>query len=875
MKIFISYSRNDSEFAEELIAWLRADKLDVWIDTRQLQPGDEFIEVIRDAIANCDAFIVLVSRDSTGSEWVKLEISIALERKELNPDFKLIPCRLDETPVPDELRHIQYENFAQGLFHVPYKNLFHSLNNHVELSIRPAARWTLKHRRNNLPVYEGRLVGRAHEIESLFQLINSTTKQSTTLLAPGGYGKTRLAVELGNRLLEWFQDGVFFVNLVPLRTQAQMRAAIIRAVSGTSQLGDSLADLLALLADRHMLLILDNFEHLLPCRRLLRTIIKHCSNIRLLITTRIRPPRQASHTWKLNPLSTECIEPELSPAADFFIDIAKRFTVQFHPDREEVRLIEEICREMQGVPFHIGQCASWAGILPIDQLALYLTTSPLNKPRKRRSDHHDSIKASQNWGWSLLKRAQQRLLCTCAMFPGGITLQQIRILLGSNADLPRELAPLVSACWLEFQDQGSSARYVVCNQVTREYVIEQASSRAWIDRCAVDFVGVVANEIALWGPMLIGRNQTVALRHIDVEQDNYFETTRYLELPNCLKPQLDFLRYLYWYCDIVSRYDYLIDYSTAILNFVHHTTTPDSSTGIVALEIAAWAHLSRGLALVRRSSFDNGIADLERAYRLASSLDLKEIMAHAKDCLGIANFKKGKFRKAKKCYQHSLRLFVESNDEFMIGFVKHDLAIVAIQRGKYRFANRLLEEAVQIHLRCEDGFTTAWSLNSLGEILFIQGAYAEAKEAVLRALHLRLKIDHLDGQVMSLEILALIALREEHFDESVDYLRRALTILNRVRSGHRIVDFVICVAAILLRTGNVEDSILFAHWTKKRAKQLDLRLENIFECERAAILGPGSRFWQLRKKPRNVASLYSEHDILSMVEALLNAYTPK
>jgi hypothetical protein len=208
--VFISYSTKDSDFANEFAQQLHADGCQVWIDRKELDPGEYFEEEIRSGIDNCSYFILLLSENSATSPWVRLEVEYVLSRCSADAGTVILPCRIDRHPVPEEVQHVQYVDFSDGAFHSPYQALMHVLRPDLVLPVRSAAKWTLAKRRNNLPQYHSPFCGRSRDVTLLHELILEKRERLVQLLGPGGYGKTRLAVEVGRILLEHFKDGVYF-----------------------------------------------------------------------------------------------------------------------------------------------------------------------------------------------------------------------------------------------------------------------------------------------------------------------------------------------------------------------------------------------------------------------------------------------------------------------------------------------------------------------------------------------------------------------------------------------------------------------------------------------------------------------------------------
>src|SRR6266700_3867764 len=298
---------------------------------------------------------------------------------------------------------------------------------------------------SNLRVPLTSFVGREHEIGQVASLLGRG--RLVTLVGPGGAGKTRLAVEAVTRLLaagEVGRDGAWVVELASLRDPALLAGAVLDAVSARVELarldgpaggddGDGATGrLLRALRSRHLLLVLDNCEHLVEAAaNLVETMLGACPAVRVLATSReaLRVPGELRLPVPALPMPpAELDDPGELLAFDagrLFVERARAVVPSLEPGAPEARAIGEICRRLDGLPFAIELAAARVNVLPVAELAarLHDRFRLLTTGARTALPRHRTLRAVVDWSWELLTPPEQVALRRLAVFSGGCTLQ--------------------------------------------------------------------------------------------------------------------------------------------------------------------------------------------------------------------------------------------------------------------------------------------------------------------------------------------------------------------------------------------------------------------------------------------------------------------
>jgi predicted ATPase len=424
--VFLSYRRDDTRgYAGRLhdVLGEQFGPEQVFIDVDGLAPGIDFAAALDERVSKADVVLVLIGprwasasrpdgslRLNERDDYVRAEIEAALRG-----ELPIIPVLLadarmpDAADVPESLRPVLRYNaieISDARWRFDVGRLTSAIEQLVsERGERAPSEATGAEAR--LPPLPTPTIGREREIGTLVGLLERPDVRLVSIIGPGGIGKTRLALNVAARLGSSFEAGVRFVDLSGIVDAENVPSAIAQAIGQ----GDDPAELVG---ERQMLLVIDNFEHVIAAADVIARLLDRCPNLKLLVTSRVRLDLRAEHDFAVPPL-------EPNEAVDLFVAAARAIDPSFAPDVA----VGEICERLDRLPLAIELAAARTGVLStesirdrLDRRLSLLTSGPRDLPTRQRT-----LRATIQWSVDLLEPAPRELLARLAVFIGGFDLE--------------------------------------------------------------------------------------------------------------------------------------------------------------------------------------------------------------------------------------------------------------------------------------------------------------------------------------------------------------------------------------------------------------------------------------------------------------------
>jgi predicted ATPase/DNA-binding winged helix-turn-helix (wHTH) protein/DNA-binding CsgD family transcriptional regulator len=372
--------------------------------------------------------------------------------------------------------------------------------------IRPGA--------GTLPVPPTPLIGRSCEVRSIVRALQRSEARLLTLTGPPGVGKTRLALAAAAVLEEGFQSGVVYVNLAPLRDSGLFEHTLIQLLSlRRFPARPPLERLARHLADRHVVLVLDNFEQVIAARSSVAALIELCPRLHILVTSREALGLAAEREFPVQPLAVPNPDDTSNPAAiaratsvALFVARAKSVHPRFALSRANARTIADICRRLDGLPLAIELAAARVKVLSPEAILTRLShrLSLLVARVADRPERHQTLRAAIAWSEDLLQPDERTIFRRLAVFSGGFTLDAAQAVAATDVpdDALGAITGLVNKSLVRPEAARAGEPRFGMLETIREYAWEQLTAlgeaEATRDRHLAYFVGLAERALALF-----------------------------------------------------------------------------------------------------------------------------------------------------------------------------------------------------------------------------------------------------------------------------------------------------------------------------------------------------------------------------------------
>jgi len=327
---------------------------------------------------------------------------------------------------------------------------------------------TLDHRPTNLPVEPNAFIGRTRELKEAWAVLTRADARLVTLTGTGGAGKTRLALRLAAGAVEQYPNGVFFVSLAPVRDWELVVPSVAQTLGLREQPGETVLETLTeYVRDRRILLLLDNFEQVLPAAPSLSGLLGSAPGLNLLVTSRTPLRVAGERTYSVPPLD----EPE---SVNLFVERAHAADAEFSVTDENARDVAEICSRLEGLPLAIELAAPRVRALPpaallrrLDDRLKLLTGGAHDLDERQRT-----IRATIEWSYDLLPDAERALFAQLGVFVGGCRLDAAEALCKADLDILDGLQSLVENSLLRRRSDSDGEPRFWMLETIRDYACE-------------------------------------------------------------------------------------------------------------------------------------------------------------------------------------------------------------------------------------------------------------------------------------------------------------------------------------------------------------------------------------------------------------------
>jgi len=592
------------------------------------------------------------------------------------------------------------------------------------------------------------LIGRDADLARIHQEFAAASTRLLTLTGPGGVGKTSLALEVVAHLRHLGPDGVIFLQLAPLSDPALVAQTVRQALGLGEVLGTPVwTTLREYLAPRRMLLLLDNFEHLLAAGALVADLLAACPHLRVLATSRAPLRISGEREYLVRPLllpvltgASSAEEVAHAPAVELFMRRAVASKPDFRLNDTNFVAVAQICVALQGLPLALELAAARIKLLPPRALLARLTgeagmgpLSLLSGGGVSQPERLRSMRGSISWSYSLLAPQKQDLLQRLAVFVGGCSLEAAEAQF-DDEETPQFLegvAELVELNLIQSDEQPDGEARLSILETVRQFALEHLASNGMEVAARLRHLTYYTELVEAAEPHFRSPRQLALLAQGDREHHNVRAALKWALDSGEVALGLRLASPLWEYWLAHGHVSEGRRWLEALLardtdDERRRPTDLIRSKGLYAAGMLAWRHgeVERTRCLAQGS------------YTLAQRVGDRRQMSAALNALAMVRCNRGDLTQAKNLHTESLALAREIADRQWMAVALINLGRISMEQAEYDQAIALFNESLALFRALGSGTDIALLLQNLAEARFRLGAYPQAEAALREALAL-------------------------------------------------------------------------------------------------------------------------------------------
>lgn len=560
---------------------------------------------------------------------------------------------------------------------------------------------------HNLQPQTTPFIGREDVLDDLQQRLSDPEVRLITIVGPGGIGKTRLALALAMRQLKpsplpepSFADGVYFIALAPLSSAEVIAQTIAEAIAlPLISTQEPAIQLVTYLRHRRMLLILDNFEHVMSGTSLVSQLLQTAAGVKVVATSRERLNLANEILWPISGLNfaeLASVEEALTyEAVRLFVQCARRVRPDFVLRAEELPHLERLLQGVWGMPLAIELAATWLNMLSVAEIAAELSHSLdfLDSNMRDMPERHRSMRAVFDHSWSLLSDEEQKVLRQLSVFKGGFRREAAEAVAGANL---RILSRLLNKSLLRRSHKG----HYDLHELIRQYAAERLHAEIQEEHPTRDrHSHYYLTLLQLCERALTSHRQIETLAELNAEIDNLRTAWNW----TVDRQQLDLMRraaWSLWYFYELRNYsqegEAVLRRAAEMVQALRMSlgaNSPEHERAKLAGTLGelqahqAFFSLRQGHRHQTRTLFESSIS-------LLRPLQEPAMLAHALAHYGAFYWNIGQYDHAAHCLAESLEISRALRQPWSLAIFTSFMGVVIHEQGNYDEAYRLLDEAM-------------------------------------------------------------------------------------------------------------------------------------------------------------------------------------
>jgi predicted ATPase/class 3 adenylate cyclase len=620
---------------------------------------------------------------------------------------------------------------------------------HAELPADFPPLRTLDAQPNNLPARRNNFIGRRRELDVMHELLVKGSARLITLTGPGGVGKSRLALQVAEDHLVDFPDGVWFVPLGSIEHPDQLMPEIAATVLGQMPMsGDVSGALKSYLANKRVLVVLDNFEHILAAAPQLGGLLASLPQLKCLVTSRALLHIAGEQEFSVPSLGDV-------DSLQLFTERGQAARPGFALDAQTLQIANEICRQLDGLPLAIELAAARLRGMSPSQIAQRIGRrfDILSGGGRDAPDRQRTMRAALDWSYEPLTQDERRLFAQLSVFAEGFFIDAAEEVCDGE-DVLEGIFTLRDNSLLYTFDVPGETRYQMLTLI-REYASEKVEDAVTLHTRHAEHYLRMAQD---WGNRVNSSEQKAALARLDLEQANMEAAIRWADETLNWRMVAEFVEalgeYSYTRGRITPYVFEVVQRAASALQGAEDTAS--QATLLFALGAIAWMQR-------RYPEGETCVATSLKFYR-ANRL-------HARACralslLGLIAADQGRGDLARQRYQEGLQLCEEADCLLEKGLILQNFSVLEMQLGNDEEAQRLAKEGLRIHRSWGDEAGASYQVHTLGLLADRRGDKERARKLLAESLSIRETVGDLPGLANSFGDIGRLCLREKDVENA-------------------------------------------------------------------------------------------------------------
>lgn len=654
---------------------------------------------------------------------------------------------------------------------------------------------------NNLPTQLTPFIGRAIELEAVARTLGET--RLLTILGPGGAGKTRLAIQVAADVSADYPDGAFFVDLAPISSPGDIMQTVAESLGIALSTEDDLAkQLLAYLAGKTQLLVLDNFEHVAAGAGLVTEILEGAPAVRVIATSRSKLNIKGETVMSLAGLDTDWDSSDAAFDADgvlLFIDAAKRSDASFALSSDDLEPLGRIVRMVGGMPLGIELAAAWVDTLPIGDIAGELAKSMdfLDSDMGGIPDRHHSMRAVFDYSWEMLSEEERRMFSSLSVFRGGFTRDAAGAVAGASL---RNLASLAGKSLITAdQATGRYANHELLRQFAEAALSADGGQWEQAKASHADFYASVAAHAEELMPL---SDQQTAVRIVEDDLDNVRAAFRYSLARADAASTRRFLIGVWLLHEIRGWHQAAVSLFGEVLDALE-ADSDDEATEIARAAAAGMQAWFVALLGQQEAAADQAA---DAAASLAKLPDMPaHLMALQSQC-GALNYL-SRWEDVRQASIEGTRIANEAGDEWWAVQLSTWRALAEARLGDIDTGMRVLDDCLLVLDRLGDQRVRLWNLLAKAVFLSMQSRSHEAIDILEGVVESAKEIGYRRVAQAALQFLGEAHLGLGEFESARAAFLESLAMSEQMASVVEMAGTMTTIARVLGETGAREDAV--------------------------------------------------------------------